>query len=107
MIEVVQVGTYINRENRKYRVQCWRCNAIFRFDKEDSLYDPFEYGRYIRCPQCHAMTEDDNWIENETKRQDSIDEHSVYPVKKFKIELDDSYCHESIRRVEDKKGVKQ
>ena len=67
MIEVVQVGTYVNKENKEYRVQCWRCNAIFRFDHQDSMYDPLEYGEYIRCPQCWAMTEKDKWIRNKKK----------------------------------------
>ena len=28
---------------------------------------PLEYGEYIRCPQCWAMTEKEKWAENKCK----------------------------------------
>ena len=64
MVEIVQTGTYVNRYNRKYRVQCRKCKAIFRFDPEDSLHDPLFGKEYIECPQCHVLTERSMWVEN-------------------------------------------
>ena len=69
MIEIVRAGTYVNKGNKKYRVQCWKCNAIFRFDRQDSIYEPLEHDEYISCPQCGAMTGKDLWIENKKHRQ--------------------------------------
>lgn len=68
MIEVVQAGTYTNRNKKKYRVQCWKCRTIFRFDDTDSIRDaPFGYVEHVRCPQCGAATERGKWIENKCR----------------------------------------
>lgn len=64
MIEIVQAGTYANKEKKKYRVQCWNCGTIFRFNLEDSIRDPLEHREFISCPVCGRMTKPDMWIEN-------------------------------------------
>ena len=65
MIEVLRIGNMIGKAQKDYRVTCWRCNALFRFDKFDTLYDPWETGEYIRCPQCKALLEKWRWEEEE------------------------------------------